>query len=217
MKIVYRVGEWLLPHWIRAELRSVLSFTGTGRALADGSRLLARRGWTMLGEHLDRWERYGAVAATGYAAGFACWHAPDVARFAIPGTVVAWCVAAWWMAPPVEAEAPAETAVEEQPASSTHDVYAATLDWIRQRIGDRQGVHLRDLLEHAQAHGMFEALDVTELRAHLERHGFPVRDRVRVRGLGVTVGVYRADLPPLPEPLPDPDGQDPPDSELHPV
>jgi hypothetical protein len=96
-------------------------------------------------------------------------------------------------------------------------VYEATLEWIRQRIGTAQGVHLRDLLAHAQAHGMFEDLDVTSFRAHLERRGFPIKDRVRVRGLGVTVGIHRDDLPPLPEPLPDHDGQDPPDSELHPV
>lgn len=213
MKIVSRVGEWLLPRWIRTELRPVLAFTGAGRSLVDGSRLLARRGWTALGEHLDGWERYGAVAAAGYAAVYASVQAPQAARFVVSGAVVAWCVAAWWMAPPAEAEVPAETAVEEQPASSSQDVYAATLDWIRQQIGDRQGVHLRDLLDHAQAHGMFEALDVTELRAHLERWGIPVRDRVRVRGLGVTVGVYRPDLPPLP----DHDGQDPADPELHPA
>jgi hypothetical protein len=105
----------------------------------------------------------------------------------------------------------------DAPAADPQDVYEATLDWIRQRIGDTQGVHLRDLLAHAQAHGMFEDLDVSELRVHLERWGIPVRDRVRVRGLGVTVGVYRPDLPAPSRAPPRADGQDPPDSELHPV
>ncbi len=139
--------------------------------------------------------------------------APDVARFAVPGAVVAWCVAAWWVAPPATEEEPVEDDASDSPAGDPQDVYEATLEWIWQHIADRQGVHLRDLLTHAQAHGMFEDLDVTTLRAHLERHGIPVRDRVRVRGLGVTVGIHRDDL----QPLPDPENPDPPETELHPA
>lgn len=217
MKIVKRAGERLLPPWIRHELRPVLAFTGVGAALYTGSTALAARGWLWLGERLSTWERLAAIGFGGYVAAYGCWHAPQVARFAVPGAVVAWCAAAWWMAPPADLPASVQTAVTEAPAADPQDVYEATLEWIRQRIGTAQGVHLRDLLAHAQAHGMFEDLDVTTLRAHLERRGFPVKDRVRVRGLGVTVGIHRDDLPPLPEPLPDRGGQEPPDSELHPV
>lgn len=110
-----------------------------------------------------------------------------------------WLLTSWWLIaswragkPPPGAQA---AAVERTLEHSPDDVREATLEWIRERIGDRQGVHLRDLLAHAQAHGMFEGLEVSDLRAHLERWGIPVRDRQRVRGLGVTVGVRREDLP----------------------
>jgi hypothetical protein len=217
MKIVKQVGERLLPSWLRTEIRPVLVFTGAGTALLTGSIVLAARGWVWHTERLTLGERVAALLAGGYLAMYSCAHAPDVARFAAPSMVVVWCAAAWCVAPPAIRDEPAATSVEAAPAPPPDDVYTATLAWIRQQIGDRQGVHLRDLLDHAQQHGMFETLDVTELRTHLERWGIPVRKRVRVRGLGITVGIYRDDLPPLPEPLPDPDGQDPPDSELHAV
>lgn len=103
----------------------------------------------------------------------------------------AWCWRAWKTAEPAALEEPA-------PAGPAHDPDAtrqAVLDWIREAIGDRQGVHLRDLLANAQQHGLFDGLDVAGLRAALEQHEVPVRKRVRVRGRGVTVGVHRDDLP----------------------
>lgn len=219
MKIVKGVGEKVLPRWLRAELRPVLVFTGAGTTLLSGSVALAQRGWDELRERLSFWESIAALAAGAYVGGYGCWHSPHIARFAIPGALLAWCVAACWAAPPAKtASRPvSEAAVEQPPSSAPDDVYAATLEWIRQQVGDRQGVHLRDLLEHAQAHGMFTDLQVSDLRTHLERWRIPVRNKVRVRGLGVTVGIYRDDLPPLPEALPDPDGPDPPNSELHPA
>ena len=217
MKIIKKVGERLLPSWLAAELRPILVFTGAGAALCAGSVVLAVRAWQWLTERLNFWEAVGALLTGAYLAGYGCLHAPHVARFAVPGALIAWCVAAWWTAPPADPVESAKEAEEEAPTEGQQDVYAATLEWIWRQVGDRQGVHLRDLLEHAQAYGMFEGLDVSELRVHLERWGIPVRNRVRVRGLGVTVGVHRDDLPTPPEPLPDPDGQDPPNSELHPV
>jgi len=208
MKIIKKVGEQL-PSWATAEIRSVLTFTGAGRALVDGSQLLISCGWTWLGERLGWWERLGALAFGGYALVYAAIHAPGAAPFVAPVFVVSWCAAAWWASPPTsEPSQTPEAAPEQTPANSPEEVYAATLDWIRQQIGDRQA---------AQTHGMFEGLDVTTFRGHLERHGFPVKDKVRVRGLGVTVGIHRDDLPPLPEPLPDPGTPHPPNSELHPA
>lgn len=192
MKIVYRVGEWLLPHWIRTELRPVLTFTGTGRALADGSRILARRGWTMLGEHLDRWERYGAVAAAGYAAGFACWHTPDVARFAIPGAVVAWCVAAWWHATPA--------AVEPEPIIEVCTPADAFVPWLLELMGDRPGIHLRDLYPAMRKLPGHEGRDNAQLRAALRALDIPVRRSLRLGGVAGRSGVARTDLEALPSP-----------------
>jgi hypothetical protein len=224
MEIIKDAGEQPAPRLHRrlgAELRPLLAVRGAGASLCAGSGILLRRGWAVLGERYSLWERLGVLAVACYLAAYGTAHAPDVARFAIPAAAVAWCTAAWWAAPPATVEEhepePAEEPEEEPARSSDDDIRAATLDWIRQQIGDRQGVHLRDLLTHAQAHGMFATLDVSELRTHLERHGVPVRNRVRVRGLGVTVGIHRDDLPAPSGPLPEHDAQDPPDPELHAV
>lgn len=218
MKIISRAGERLLPPWLRAELKPVLAFTGAGTALWSGTCKLASWGWARLRERLDLRESLGTVAAGIGIAAYSAWHAPRIAAFAIPAALLAWCVAAWAVAPPTDvgSEAPLE-AEEQSAANSPEDVHAATLEWIRRLIGDNQGVHLRDLLDHAQAHGMFTGLDVAALRAHLERWDIPVRDSVRVRGLGVTVGIRKDDLPPLPEASPESGGQDPPETQLHAV
>jgi hypothetical protein len=118
-----------------------------------------------------------------------------------------WLLSAAWTAGAWRAgRAPAEESEEaptKEPDDTPHgDVREATLEWIWQQIGDRQGVHLRDLLAHAHAHGMFEGMEVAEFRGHLERWQIPVRARVRVRGLGVTVGIHRDDLEGLTSPSP---------------
>lgn len=110
-----------------------------------------------------------------------------------------------------------ETEARESRKHGPEDVYAATLEWVWRQLGDAQGVHLRDLLKHAQEHGMFETLDVAAFRTHLERWGIPIRNRCRARGKGVTVGIHREDLKPLlaaPSPTATPD---PPNSGLHPA
>lgn len=124
-----------------------------------------------------------------------------------------WCLAAWRTGKPA-ADA-AETTSEGPPETSPEDVYGATLAWVWQMIGDRQGVHLRDLLTNARSAGLFEDLDVAAFRALLEGWGIPVRPSVRVRGVGVSVGIHRDDLPTLSEPLPEPPPQESTDPRLH--
>ncbi|MEU3851740.1 hypothetical protein [Streptomyces sp. NPDC029554] len=130
-----------------------------------------------------------------------------------------WVLSGWWLAVSWRAgkAAPraAEAASEQPQRVAPEEVRQATLEWIRQQIGDRQGVHLRDLLQHAHAHGMFEGLEVTDFRAHLERWEIPVRNRVRVRGLGVTVGIHRDDLTAPSTPSPTPEPQEAAEAELH--
>ncbi|GCD46130.1 hypothetical protein [Streptomyces paromomycinus] len=97
--------------------------------------------------------------------------------------------------------APAESPAEETPADtsegSAEDAFR-TLVW--DAIGDRQGVHLRDLLAALHQAGMHPEWEVADVRSVCTRLGIPVRDRVRVRGRGVTVGVHRADLAPAEAP-----------------
>lgn len=191
MKIIKGVGERLLPHPIRAEVRSVLTFTGAGRALADGSRILVRRGWTALSERLDGWERYGAVAFAGYVVVYGCLHARQAAPFVLPAVVVVWCAAAWWVAPIAAGEP--DDADEAPTGPDPQDV----TDLVRDLIGDDTGALLTALRMP------LHAADTRAVRELLAAAGIPVRAGVRTaRGNGP--GVHRADLPALPPPLTDP-------------
>ncbi|MFJ3274081.1 hypothetical protein [Streptomyces sp. NPDC086776] len=92
------------------------------------------------------------------------------------------------------APAHAEPADDQRPAATPEEVYAATLDWIRNQIADSNGVHLSDLLAHAHAHGLHTDLDVGAFRAVLERWGIPVRQQLKVGGRN-RPGIHRIDLP----------------------
>ncbi|MFD6415986.1 hypothetical protein [Streptomyces sp. NPDC060194] len=200
MKITKRLGE---SPPIRA-IRPVLATRGAGRALTTGSSILARRGWARLGEHLSPLERIGAVAGGGYVLGHVALNAPEVTQFAAPGAALAWCAAALAVAPPAEQPEQPDEHPTATPAPAAEDVFAATLDWVRDQIGDRTGVHLADLLAHAHAHGLHTDLDVPALRAALGRWGIPVRQQLKVGGRN-RPGIHRDDLPSPPSPDPAPE------------
>lgn len=191
MKIVKKVGERLLPSWLVAEVRPILVFTGTGAALWHGSCELVRRGWAALGERLDPWERLGALALGGYATGYACVHAPQVARFAIPFGAVAWCVAAWWIAPP---------AVDEPEPTVEVSARDGFVRWLLQLIGEQPGIHLRDLYPAMRKLPGQEGRDDAQLRAGLRNLGIPVRRSLRIGRISGRSGVARADLEVLSSP-----------------
>lgn len=190
MKIVKRVGEWLLPRWLTAELRPILVFAGAGAALWDGSRELVSRGWMALGERLDMKERLGALAAAGYLAVYGCAHAPHVARFAIPGAVVACCVAAWCVAPE-QTDEPSDDATDAELAEPDPQDVA---DLVRDLIGDDRGVLLTGLRQPLRA------ASTRAVREMLDGAGIPVRPGVRTSA-GNGPGVHRDDMPaPAPPP-----------------
>ena len=199
--------------------------------LAIGSSVLLRRIGTRTAAWVARGRRQDL---TGWRAALGCWARLLLVAFgglllwrivrALPNLMwlltAAWTAAAWRAGKTDEeaADEEQEEAPAEQPVSGPQgDVLTATLEWIWQQIGDRQGVHLRDLLEHAHLHGMFEDLDVAEFRGHLERWNIPVRARARVRGRGVTVGIHRDDLQPPATTSPDYPSQEEQKTELHPV
>lgn len=110
-----------------------------------------------------------------------------------------WLLTGWWLRAAWKASRDAPGKAIEEPAKypaghAPDDVREATLEWVWQLVGDTQGVHLRDLLTHAHAHGLLTDVDLPAFRGHLERWEIPVRKRVRVRGRGVTVGIHRDDL-----------------------
>lgn len=199
--------------------------TRTADRLAAGSRTYARR----LGNRAAAW------CARGRRNDLTGWRAALGPILRTAGLIVAaliawlivrrrpwllWLLSGWWTIAAWRAGKPAVEEPEEPPTNAPagrdpKDVRSATLEWIWRLVGDAQGVHLRDLLTHAHAHGMFEGLDVTDLRGHLERWGIPVRNRVRVRGLGVTVGIHRDDLPAPSGPSPEEQAQETPEPQPH--
>lgn len=194
---------------------------GWSDRLADGSALLARR----IGARLANWvSKSRRTDLTGWKAaagpllrlvllGAAAWFAYRLLR-ALPWLM--WAITAGWCwAAFAATRQPKEHAPEEAPAHAPGEVHAAVLDWVRQAIGDRQGVHLRDLLTNAQHHGICEGMELTDFRATLEDRGVPVRRRVRVRGQGVTVGVHRDDLPAPSGPSPESEPQEDQIPRLH--
>lgn len=193
MKIVKKVGEQLLPRWLRAELRPVLVFTGAGTTLCTGSVILASRIWTWLTERLDWREGIAALVGGGYLAVYGCAHAPQIARFAIPGALVAWCVAAWWVAPPASRPDPVEEVAEGAAEAFTR--------WLLDLIGDRSGIHLRDLYPAMRQLPGHEGRDNSQLRAALNALGIPVTRSLRLGGVAGRSGVAKADLKPLPSPV----------------
>lgn len=193
MKIVKRAGERLLPPWLRAELRPVLAFAGTGSALWAGSVVLVQRAWDELGERLHGWERIGAVAAIGYVAAFECWRYPHIAVFAVPGAVVAWCATAWLIAPPA-LDAP-------DPAPEVMTARDGFVLWLAGLMGGQPGIHLRDLYPAMREMPGHESRDNAQLRAALRTLGIPVRRSLRIGKLSGRSGVALADLQPLPCPV----------------
>jgi hypothetical protein len=186
MKIIMRVGERLLPHWIRDQVRPVLTFTGAGRALADGSRVLVRRGWTAVCGRLDGWERYAAVAFAGYVVVYAGIHARQAAPFVLPVVVVVWCSAAWCVAPPA--------ATKKAPAAEASAPANSFAVWLLEQMGDQPGIHLRDLYPAMRQLPGHEGRDNAQLRAALRTLGIPVQRSLRIGHIAGRSGVARADV-----------------------
>ncbi|MCX5229690.1 hypothetical protein [Streptomyces sp. NBC_00233] len=105
-----------------------------------------------------------------------------------------WWLRAAWKATPTPAQEEPEGTEEAPTTTAPEAVYDATLAWVRDQVGDRNGVHLSDLLTHAHAHDLLTDLDLPAFRATLERWGIPVRQQLKVGGKN-RPGVHRDDLP----------------------
>ncbi|MFF7550921.1 hypothetical protein ACFZCU_46065 [Streptomyces canus] len=187
------MGEQLLPSWLRNELRPVLAFAGAGTALWAGSVALANWAWIELQERLSAWERAGAVALGVYLTGYGCWHAPHIARFAIPAAILVWCAAAWFVAPDPVAEPDDDEPAEPEPEDLR--------DLVRDLIGDDRGVLLTALRQP------LHAPNTRAVREVLAAAGIPVRPGVRTAS-GNGPGVHHRDLPAPSLPSAEPPAED---------
>ena len=186
---------------IAAEVLPVLAVHGAGTTLWAGSRLLAGRGWTLIGRYLTGWEKPAALGFAGYVTVHTAIQYPTAAQFAVPGAVIGWCVTAWWIAPPSPATpdgpGPVPNAADEQPPQLSLDALA---DAVRRVAGPRQGAHLAQLLDTPE----FASWEQPDLKAQILARGVPVGEfklildgRQRVRD-----GVRLRDLPPPATPGP---------------
>lgn len=96
----------------------------------------------------------------------------------------------------------------------TRAAEAALVQYMRDQIGDANGVLLADVLAGLHAAEMHTAWDVHALRQVVERLGIPVRDSLKIDG-AVSVGVHVDDLTSTwdvhPTPPPPPTGNPSPD------
>ncbi|MEV6081125.1 hypothetical protein AB0L80_39445, partial [Streptomyces sp. NPDC052069] len=172
------------------------------RTLTAGQQILIRR----LAARAAAWVRAGRRDdLEGIAAILGC-----LLRIVILGAGAAgawWLLRRWpaalWIAVPLWCWAairaiPAEDEPEdEQSRATARDDVLALLHTL---LGDRDAVHLSEVLKHLQEKGQGKDWKVSDLKARLERLGIPVAPKVKAGGKGPTRGVRKADLPPLSQP-----------------
>lgn len=130
--------------------------------------------WVGCGHARTALARLAGSMAAVWAVGALVWHTPGL-MWPLTG---GWLVAVWRRGRDVERQQDAE---------------AAFVQFLRDRIGDRNGVLLVELLAGLHAAEMHLDWDVTALRGVVERLGIPVRDKIKVSG-ATSVGVHVDDL-----------------------
>lgn len=174
------------------------------RRLVDGSGILTRH----LADAVAAWVRKGRRDdLTGLAAVLGCilrallvvlglyllWRLirafPNLLWLIVP----LWC---WRAIRAVPKGAPARHAPVSPPEQDARTVVLALLYEV---LGNRDAVHLSEVLHHLHTNGQGEGWKVTDLRARLEALNIPVAPKVKAGGTSPKRGVRRADLPPLPE------------------
>lgn len=106
-----------------------------------------------------------------------------------------WTIAAWRLGPQPEKALP-EADEETAPGPDRE----AVLTLLRDLIGDRPGVHLKEVLAHLQAEGQGEGWKVADVSARMAALGIPV-ESFRLPGVNPTKGVRRgAVIAPSPAP-----------------
>ncbi|GAA0705194.1 hypothetical protein GCM10010193_70320 [Kitasatospora atroaurantiaca] len=166
-------------------------------AVASGSAALARR--LSRKEVIAKAVRLARSAGIATVPGVCCalalgaggWLVLHRYMWAIGGALAAgWVVLALMHSRPTPARAEAEPATEEAPAEAVpSDPHAAFLQHLRQAIGDRPGIHLRELVTRPP----LERCTIADIRALCESHRIPIRASQKVGG-DVSVGIRLTDL-----------------------
>lgn len=148
----------------------------TAERVASGSGTLLRRfgRWLLPGRAGSALRRLLAAAAGAWIAVRVLGSTPHLA----------WPLAAWWLA---AAWRTARDAERQEQAE------AAFVQLLADAIGDRNGVHLVDVLALLHRDGLLTDWSVSDVRAQCETLGIRVRDSIKVSGK-VSPGVHTDDL-----------------------
>ncbi|MFD8687828.1 hypothetical protein [Streptomyces sp. NPDC059651] len=176
------------------------------RTLTAGQQILIRR----LAERAAAWVRAGRrddldgiaailgcvlrlvlLGAAGYGAWWLVRRWPVILGAAVP----LWCWAAIRALGTQDGEH-RQAPDEPEPVASRD----AVILLLHEVLGDREAVHLSEVLQHLQAKGQGKGWKVQHLRARLEALQIPVELKVKVGRKGPTRGVLKANLPPLSRP-----------------
>lgn len=183
--------------------RKVTAVQRRARTLTAGQRILVRR----LAERAAAWVRAGRRDdLDGVAAILGC-----AVRLVLLGAgaygawwlvrrwpVILWAVVPLWCWAAIRAIPGKGDEESEQPTPPpSRD---AVLLLLHEVLGDRDAVHLSEVLQHLQSKGQGKGWKVQHLRARLEALQIPVELKVKVGRKGPTRGVLKASLPPLSQP-----------------
>ncbi|WP_455361988.1 hypothetical protein [Streptomyces sp. SYSU K21746] len=152
--------------------------------LCAGSAALCRAygAWLLPGSLGTASARLAGSAATGAFVGLMLYGSPALLWLAAG----AWCVASWRTA-----VTSSVSGHQEAPGLEEGEF----LDLLRATIGDARGVHLATLRDRLDDIASEQSWDIPAVRALCDAAGVAVRPSVRVRGLGVSVGVHADDVP----------------------
>lgn len=159
------------PCWFHRRADHAQQLTNGGRTLA---RELGRR---LAGDTIGSLAlRYGVTA---YALGHAGQALPEL-PIAGPAAAAALAIAAWRAGRPVP--------------PNLEELQADFLDGLLELIGDRPGIHLRELYDTLQGHPAGQHLDDARLRALLNHCEVPVHKSLRIGTVTGLSGIKAADV-----------------------
>lgn len=114
----------------------------------------------------------------------------------LPAATVGWTWAAWRAGAPEKPTAPksAEDGTQEADGADRLPCFITAL---HELMDGQTGIHLAQIAAH-----LFGSEDATaQVRTLAASASIPINRGVRVKGRGVSTGIKKEDLPPLPEPL----------------
>lgn len=170
-----------VPRWGRGRPRLAVHRVHPRRVVAGHRQILARTA---------TWPLAGRISSAAFG-GLMAWRTAHDQPRLLAITAGAYALAAWRAGRPVPPTPPTE-----------EDLQRRFLLGVQHLIGDRTGIHLRELYGHFQARPATAHLDDARLRALLVRCGVPIHKSLRIGETTGRSGIKAADIAALLSPAP---------------